>query len=105
MLDAGVDFSLVTAGGPVIVILALMSMLALAIILLKLWQFWTLRVSDVTFIEEPILHWRQGDHDAALQSLRTVTNPIGRVMEVILYGHKTNLPEPQVREEAERVAV
>ena len=93
------------AGGPVMAILGVMSVIALALVLLKLWQFWMLRIGNVKFVEPCIQQWRAGDVQNALNRLSSTPNPIARVMEVVLYGHQENLPESQVREESQRVAM
>ncbi|MEL7028534.1 MAG: hypothetical protein AAGL49_04825, partial [Pseudomonadota bacterium] len=60
---------LVQAGGPIIVLLAVISMVSLAIIFAKLIQFTALRVGDRRFIPKVAEMLREGDRDAALDFL------------------------------------
>ena len=43
--------SMLDKGGPVMVILLALSVAALAIILMKLYQFWTIKLNNTNFIE------------------------------------------------------
>lgn len=97
-------FSFLQAGGPVIVILLVLSVIALAIILLKLWQFATLRIGSRRFVEEALSHWRAGRRSEALAVLSGIRNPLARVMEVAIQGlAQSRLSEDKVREEVVRV--
>lgn len=94
------------AGGPVVGVLAAMSVVALAIVLLKLWQFAALRIGRQRFIATAMTHLRQGDPDAALAELEARPSPIGGVMATVLRGRlEGRMPEPLLREEATRLAV
>jgi biopolymer transport protein ExbB len=94
------------AGGPIVVVLAIMSVLGFAIVLLKLWQFAALRVGGRRFIEQAVGHARQGDLTGALAALECRRSPIAQVMATTLRGRMHGrLPEPLLREEATRLAV
>ncbi|MCC5859268.1 MAG: MotA/TolQ/ExbB proton channel family protein [Ectothiorhodospiraceae bacterium] len=91
-------------GGPVVMILVAMSVLALAIILLKFWQFYALRLHRRGFIEQALDSLRAGDSERALDVLRTTPNPIARVMEVAVEGRRDPAHnDALVREEVSRV--
>lgn len=91
-------------GGPVVMILMAMSVLALAIVLLKFWQFFSLRLHHQGFVEHALERLRIGDSDGALEALRTTPNPIARVMEVAVRGRRDPAHEDAlVREEVSRV--
>lgn len=95
---------LFAAGGPVVVVLAIMSVFALAIVLLKLWQFAVLRLTSRGFIDQAIGLVRQGDAQGALTVLRAHKNPIAQLMAFTLEARE-QLPEALLREEATRLAV
>jgi biopolymer transport protein ExbB len=93
-------------GGPVVGVLGAMSVIALAIILLKLWQFMALRVGAHGFIEPALASWRSGDSAQALNALDAERNPIAAVMAVAMRGRlRPQLPEATLREEVTRLAV
>lgn len=112
MVDAGslADFAgrleaFLDLGGPVVVLLMLMSVVAIAIALLKLWQFHSLRLGRQGFVSGCLESLRQGDDDAVLKRLATERNPIARVMEVAVRGRRDpDMPQELVREEVSRVA-
>jgi biopolymer transport protein ExbB len=92
-------------GGPVVVILLLMSVVALTVILVKLWQFSWWRLGDQRSLDEALAHWRQHQGDQALEVLARSRSPAARVMEVAIRGRRDpTLPEPLLREEVSRVA-
>jgi biopolymer transport protein ExbB len=94
------------AGGPVVVVLAIMSVFGLAIVLLKLWHFAALGIARRRFIEQAVGHARQGNLAGALAALESRRSPIAQVMAAALRGRmRGRLPEPLLREEATRLAV
>lgn len=98
-------FTLFQTGGPVVTILLVMSVIALAIIFLKLWQFSSLKLGSTQFIDGALVHWRAGRNSAALALLKPSPNPVAKVMAVAINGcGQFGAPESTVREEAARVA-
>lgn len=98
-------YLLIDAGGPVIVILLAMSILAITVIFMKLWQFQRIQLGARGFIEPALTYWRQGQYYSAEKILVNVRSPIARVMETAMQGirHKyCNLET--AREEVTRVA-
>lgn len=96
--------ALLQAGGPVIIILLILSIIALAIILLKLWQFAALRIGSRRFVDEALAYWRTGRRGEALNVLAGARNPIARVLEVAIRGQaQSRVSEDKVREEVARV--
>ncbi|MDH3282468.1 MAG: MotA/TolQ/ExbB proton channel family protein [Gammaproteobacteria bacterium] len=96
---------LLELGGPVMYILLGMSVVALAIILVKLFQFWMLRSGGRGFITPVIEHYRVGNVKHALQVLSQERNPIARVLEVAIAGDtRRDVNYEMVREEVDRVA-
>ncbi|MGF1454032.1 MAG: MotA/TolQ/ExbB proton channel family protein [Alphaproteobacteria bacterium] len=97
--------SLVEAGGPIIVILAVLSFISLAIILAKLVQFAVLRVNKRSFIKPTVDLVCAGKLQEAIDSVAATPGVVARVMEAALKG-KTLGPaaEDIAREEVTRVA-
>lgn len=92
-------------GGPVLLILLVMSVVALAIILLKSYQFIVMRTSDTGFVDQVLKYYRAGYYEEALRILARRRNPVARVMDVAIVGHaREDLDEHLVREEVHRVA-
>jgi len=103
-LRAGLT-ALLETGGPVAGVLLLFSVLALTIVLLKLWQFTVLGVGRRRFIDRALDYWRDGDPGQALGVLERVRNPAAEVLEVAIRGRwRSPDNEHRVREEVERVA-
>ena len=97
-------FDIIDAGGPIIVILAGLSVISLAIIIVKLFQFTALRVGDRGFIDKASRMIRDGDAEDALDFLSRRAGVIARVMETALRGKIHSDDEEHVREEVARVA-
>lgn len=77
-------FSLVARGGPVMMILLGLSVAAVAIILVKLLQFWRAQLKRTRFIEPAIADLARGERDRAVAVLRQEVNPVARVMETAI---------------------
>ena len=60
---------LLELGGPVLLILACVSIIALSIIIFKLLQYRACCVGKTQYIDEAIKHWDAGDEDRALNAL------------------------------------
>ena len=97
-------FDLIDAGGPIIIILAILSVVSLMVIVVKLVQFTLLRVGDYRFVESIWDLLRAGKLDEALDTVSARTGVIARVMETALHGKKLAGNSEAAREEAERVA-
>lgn len=97
-------FDLVDAGGPVIVILGFLSVISLAVIVVKIIQFTALRVGDHKFVEKIAGQLKDGEHEKALEVLTKRRGVTARVMETALRGRMLSSDETHVREEVERVA-
>lgn len=94
---------LVDAGGPVVMILLGFSVAALAIVLLKLWQFRALRLADRRPARQAVRLWRAGCPDEALTLLSSTANPTAQVLLRAMRGlGRRDLAEIKVREEAVR---
>lgn len=96
---------LLNAGGPIIVILAVLAVLALGVGLVKLVQFVYLGVGRNGFVHEIIEDVRDGEDEKAIRSLDERHNPVGRVMAAALRGkNNPKMSDTLVREETTRVA-
>lgn len=89
-------------GGPVVMVLAAMSICGLAISALKAWQFWSVRIGDRSFVEPAFSAWRAGDQEGTLEALKERRNPIARALAVGVEGFRAGVPEKRIREEAAR---
>ena len=92
-------------GGPVLLVLVFVSIIALTIILAKLFQFMMLRVSARGFIEPALASVESNRASEAIALLGGRRSPVARVMEVAVRetafpGHSAE----QVKEEIGRVA-
>jgi biopolymer transport protein ExbB len=96
---------LVERGGPVVVLIGLLSIVALAAGLAKLWQFVGHGVGGGRGIEASLQAWAGGDANRATAALSRHKNPSARVL---LYGMTCLLDgqgEAVVREDVERAAL
>lgn len=71
---------LVDKGGPIVVILLVLSVLSLAIILLKLFQFSRAGLTRRAFVDTAIAKIKEGDKDGAASVLRKTKSPIARTL-------------------------
>ncbi len=95
----------VEVGGPVVVVLAVLSTVALAIVLLKLWQFRRLRLDQREPVESALRHWRRHDARSAHALVAGSPQPVAQLVHLALDG----LDRPKIdlgilREELTRVA-
>jgi biopolymer transport protein ExbB len=92
-------------GGPIVVILVILSVVALTIVLVKLYQFYRGRLLRHGFVRRALQDWATGKPDKALDVLAKARNPIARVLQTamsnMLYSGGS---EAIAREEAGRVA-
>lgn len=96
--------ALVEAGGPVVVILLGFSVIALAIILLKLWHFRIARVGDWTTARKALRLYRSGHPGEALLAAERSRNPSAQLLALAIRGHRCpDLNEIRVREELIRI--
>jgi len=78
--------ALIDLGGPVIAILLALSVLVLAVILFKLWQFWALGVGRHAAIDRAIRAWDAGNHAEALDALEASRNHLAPVLSAAMGG-------------------
>ncbi len=91
-------------GGPVVMILVFMSVVALAIVLVKLWQFSRLQLSRRDASSEILALYRQGAADEAVRQGEQQAHPASRLAALAIRGSRNEgLPVSAVREEVARV--
>lgn len=94
---------LIVLGGPIVAVLLAMSVFGLALVLLKLWQFASLRIDRRRFIEPALADWRARRFAGAQQALAGERNPIAGTLTVAMRGLTSGVDNAVVREEAGRV--
>lgn len=93
------------AGGPVVLILGAMSVVALAIILVKLWQFAAARAWDRRTARRAVALHRSGRSIEAISLASKSRNPVAEVVAYALRGClRRDIDEAVVREEVARLA-
>ncbi len=96
--------NLVEAGGPIIVLLAALSVISLALVVVKLVQFRILRVAHRGFVTGVADQLHRGETRAALEAVQARRGVVARVMEAAIRGQLLTNDEERVREEVTRVA-
>ena len=95
---------LLEAGGPVVAVLLGMSVLALTIVLVKLWQFRAAGIGDSRAARDAVRLHRSGCRRDALQVAERSATATARVLVPALRGQQRGLPDAAVREEVVRHA-
>ena len=96
---------LLSAGGPVIVILAILAVLSLGVALVKLVQFLWLGVGRVGFVGATLARLRTNAPESVIAELDSRRNPVARVMAAAIRGRSNpRMSDDLVREETTRVA-
>ena len=97
--------TLFEAGGPVVIVLAVMSVVGLAVLLIKIWQFYRLELDKRDFIAPALIAWRKEDISQMKEILKKSRNPISRVIETAAQSCvQPNVDHALAREETVRVA-
>lgn len=94
---------IMSLGGPVVLILGLLSILALAVIGLKMWQFFRIGRSDDRRIHHALAIWRSGNRPKALASLKAGGGPAPAILARMIPA-MDSMPVATVREDVERLA-
>ncbi|MEM1344162.1 MAG: MotA/TolQ/ExbB proton channel family protein [Pseudomonadota bacterium] len=90
---------LVEIGGPVVVILGLMSVFALSVILAKLVQFAAAATGNRRAARRAVDLYRQGRTGEAFETARTSRNPAAQVLALAMEDQARGIPEAKIREE------
>jgi len=95
------DFLL--AGGPVLWVLLAVSVVALAIVMLKVWQFGRERPETCPDVDTALHRWRDADWDEARESLDS-EHPVSVVVALSMDELMNGIDDDMVRQEADRLA-
>lgn len=91
-------------GGPVMIVLLILSVLAMAIILLKLFQFSRSGLRRSGFVEHAISALHSGQKDKALETLQQQHGPVAKVMEsAVRCGTNSWMSAKDIEAEVSRV--
>lgn len=94
---------IVDLGGPIVAILLALSVIALTIALVKLWQF--ARIGGTAKrLAAAVELWRQGDLRGAAESAARLRGPLADVVNRAMRGFLTGKSELHVREDVEQTA-
>ncbi|MBL4721431.1 MAG: MotA/TolQ/ExbB proton channel family protein [Alphaproteobacteria bacterium] len=93
---------LLSAGGPVVAILLVLSVVALAIIFVKTWQFNRARLGDRKTARAALTLHKSGQTSEALKILDSATNPVAWLLGMAIRGQKRGVPDAILREELSR---
>lgn len=100
----GEAWDLLVMGGPVVAILVGMSVVALTITVLKLWQFSAMRATRLSSVSRSVKLKRNGKSLEALACVQGDKNPVAQTLAAALRGHiRGDLENTDIRAEAERV--
>ncbi len=91
------------AGGPIVIILGLLSVYSIALVVLKLIQFWGL-LGGRRDREAALEAWERGDRSDARKLVTGGKNPINTVISAAMEGMAKRWDKSLLREEVERVA-
>ena len=97
--------SVFKTGGPVVAVLAAMSVIALAMTLFKIWQFASLRVGKHRVALGAVEMWIAGDRQAAYAAVEHHRSPLSKVVAHAMRGktHGGHMVE-DVKEDVMRIA-
>lgn len=91
-------------GGPVVWILTALSVIALAIILMKLWQFALTRPESSSHLDNVLNFWKQGKTEKAMALLKN-KRPVDELVQMSISGlNSTHTELATLKEELDRVA-
>jgi biopolymer transport protein ExbB len=104
-IDMSSALQLLERGGPVVLIIGIMSIFALAVALMKLMQFLYLGVGRGRGVDAALAQWIAGHHDGAIA---LTSKRVGAVPHVIAHAMTklhAGAPDTAAREDAERIAL
>ncbi len=104
-LDFNAAYEFVDKGGPIVMILLALSVVALTVVLIKLWQFSWLGVGSTRKSNAAIEHWIAGRYDEAYAAATSSRSPSARVLAHGIRGLRRTDNVDAVREDVERVAL
>lgn len=94
---------LLITGGPVVWILCVFSLIALTIVLVKVWQLVALRAESSKVVNSALAQWRAGRGSDAVGQLDDA-HPVAAVVKCAMAGRLDGMNDLLLREEVERIA-
>src|SRR5690554_7580151 len=94
---------LLITGGPVVWILCVFSLIALTIVLVKVWQLVALRAESSKVVSGALEQWRAGKGRDAVDQLDDA-HPVAAVVKCAMVGRMDKVNDLLLREEVERIA-
>lgn len=104
VFDVSFVFDLVERGGPVVVIILVLSIVSLAVALYKFGQFLSRGVGSSRLTDRALARWFSGERNAAVAGLQNRKGVSANVLAHAMSGVAKGIDEVYVREDAERVA-
>ncbi|MEM1275972.1 MAG: MotA/TolQ/ExbB proton channel family protein [Pseudomonadota bacterium] len=97
---SGLDrlLSMLEAGGPVVLILLVLSIFALTIVIAKLWQFQRAGLGRARAAREALTLYRQGHLHEAIDKAASSKNPVAQTMALALEGKARGIADDKIRE-------
>lgn len=98
--------SLLDTGGPVLMLLSVLSVVTLAMIIVKFWQFAAARLFDRRVLPEALQYWRSGEHQAGIERLKSSKHIGAEVVATAMRGRLRHgsADDERLREEVTRLA-
>lgn len=98
--------SLLETGGPVLTLLSILSVVTLAIILIKFWQFVAARLHERRTLSKAVEEWRNGNYRVGLERLEASRHIGAEVVATAMRGRLEHGREDdeRLREEVTRLA-
>ena len=103
-LRASIGF-LVGQGGPVVSLLLVLSVFALALTLVKLHQFWRERVGSERRAKSALHHWHHGRFTDAQSAVDNDRSATGAVLGAAMRMSRAHAPRQTIEEEVGRIAL
>lgn len=95
---------LLELGGPVVWILLGFSVIAVSIVLIKLWQFLLISPESTSSAKKALSLWKQNEPEQAIAMLK-VSKPLDELLALSMEGvRQTEIPTELLKEELQRVA-
>ena len=102
--SAGQLVNFLEIGGPVVWILGCFSIVALSIILLKMWQFWSLQAEKTIDVEQALKYWSEGKVAKAQTALHP-SRPASKLVRSAMVGVIQKQDPTLLQQELSRKAV
>lgn len=96
--------TLLDIGGPVVWILLGFSIIAVSIVLIKIWQMLLLSPESTTTANKAIAFWKQNEPEQAISVLK-ISKPLDELLALTMEGlRQREIPVSMLKEELQRVA-